>query len=79
MRLDRNRFTCSYEGGKKNYNDFDFGTFIGRFPSDCAASMAVKGLMSQVTAGQEVESEVGLRKKRKGNPTSFSNSRPAVT
>ena len=29
---------------KKSLN-FKFGTFIGRFPSDAAASMAVKGLM----------------------------------
>ena len=26
-------------------NEFRFGTFVGRFPSDGAASMAVKGLM----------------------------------
>ena len=50
---------------QKIYNDFKFGTFTGRFPSDCAASTAVKGLMSQVRAGQEVESEVGLKKKKK--------------
>ena len=30
---------------KKSLNDFKFGTFIGRFPSGAAASMAVKGLM----------------------------------
>ena len=54
--------------GQKLYNDFKFGTFIGRFPSDCAASMAVKGLMSQVMAGQEVESEVGQRQKKKRQP-----------
>ena len=29
---------------KKTRNDFKFGTVIGRFPSDDAASMAVKGL-----------------------------------
>ena len=28
----------------KGFNDFKFGTFIGRFPSDRAASMALKGL-----------------------------------
>ena len=28
----------------KSRNDFKFGTFTGRFPSDGAASMAVKGL-----------------------------------
>ena len=27
----------------KSQNDFRFGTFVGRFPSDRAASMAVKG------------------------------------
>ena len=30
--------------GGKSLNDFKFGTFIGRFPSDGAASMAEKGL-----------------------------------
>ena len=30
--------------GEKSLNDFKFGTFAGRFPSDGAASMAVKGL-----------------------------------
>ena len=30
--------------GAKTLNGFKFGTFIGRFPSDSAASMAVKGL-----------------------------------
>ena len=30
--------------GKKDRNDFQFGTFVGRFPSESAASMAVKGL-----------------------------------
>ena len=29
---------------EKGLNDFKFGTFGGRFPSDGAASMAVKGL-----------------------------------
>ena len=29
---------------KKSLNDFTFGTFIGRFPSDGAASLAAKGL-----------------------------------
>ena len=31
-------------GGGGGLNDFKFGTVIGRFPSDGAASMAVKGL-----------------------------------
>ena len=29
---------------QKSFNGFKFGTLIGRFPSDSAASMAVKGL-----------------------------------
>ena len=37
-------FTCSSEVGKSHLNDFAFGIFLGRFPSDGAASMAVKGL-----------------------------------
>ena len=32
-------------GGGGSFNDFKFGIFIGRFPNDCAASMAVKELM----------------------------------
>ena len=28
----------------KGFNNFEFGTFIGRFPSDDAVSMAVKWL-----------------------------------
>ena len=44
MHFDRNTFTCSREGGKKSLNGFKFCTFIGRFPSDGAASTAVKGL-----------------------------------
>ena len=34
----------SSEGSKKSPNGFTFVTFIGRFPSDCAASVAMKGL-----------------------------------
>ena len=34
--------------GGKGLNDVKFGTFIGRFQSDCKASMAVKGLISSV-------------------------------
>ena len=29
---------------KKSLNDFKFGTFISRFPSNGGASMSVKGL-----------------------------------
>ena len=43
--FDRNLFTCSCEGGT-GLSDFKFGTFIGGFPSDGVASMAVKGLKS---------------------------------
>ena len=32
-------------GGRERLNDFKSGTFIGRFPSDGAASTAAKGLM----------------------------------
>ena len=34
-------------GGGRSLNDFKFGTFIGRFQSDDAASMAVKGLTGE--------------------------------
>ena len=30
--------------GEKGLNDFKFGTFMGRFRNDGAASMAVRGL-----------------------------------
>ena len=33
-------------GGRRTYNEFEFGTFIGRLQGDGACSMAVKGLMS---------------------------------
>ena len=60
MRFNRSPFTCSRNGGKKSLNDFKFGTFIGRFPSDSAASIAVKGLTSTETIrlirdGEKVE------------------------
>ena len=35
--------------GEKSLNDFTLGTFTGRFPSDGAASMAVKGLKAPYT------------------------------
>ena len=34
--------------GEKSLNNFKFGTFTGRFPSDGVASMAAKGLISLV-------------------------------
>ena len=40
VHLNKSPFTCSCE----SLNDFKFGTFIGHFPSDMLASMAVKGL-----------------------------------
>ena len=50
VHFDRNPFTCSYKSGKKeeDLNDLKFGTFIGRFPRDGAACMAVKGLSTTV-------------------------------
>ena len=44
VHVDRNPFTYSYKE-EKSLNDFKFGTFIGRFPSDGAASIAVKELL----------------------------------
>ena len=44
MHFDRNPFTCSCEKEKK-LTDFKFGTFVSRFLSDGAASMAAKGLI----------------------------------
>ena len=41
-------FTCKVGvggGGGGDLDDFKFGTFIGRFPSDGAARVAVKGLI----------------------------------
>ena len=34
-----------HEKRGKSHNDFKFGIFVGRFPSDDAASMAVNGLI----------------------------------
>ena len=51
MNFDSSPFTCSCAGEKKkNLNNLKFGTFIGRFSSDDAASMAVKGLIGTVKA-----------------------------
>ena len=38
-------------GGGGDHNDFDFGTFIGRFRNVGAARMAVKGLISMAVKG----------------------------
>ena len=35
---------------KKDPHGFKFGTFVGRFPSDSAASMAVKGLTLEASS-----------------------------
>ena len=39
---------------KIGLNDFKFATFIGRFPSEGAASMAVKGLMFHLIVRERV-------------------------
>ena len=47
MHLERKVLSCGLANGESR-NNFKFGTFIGRFPSDGAANMAVKGLILQV-------------------------------
>ena len=37
-------FSCAHAKGGNSLNDFKFGTFIGRFLNNGAASMTVKGL-----------------------------------
>ena len=37
-------FSRAHAKGGKSHNDFKFGTLTGSFPSDGAASKAVKGL-----------------------------------
>ena len=44
--------SCTPPKGKKGLSDFTFGTFIGRFQSDGAASMAVKGLSTHDTTNK---------------------------
>ena len=44
MHFNRNHFSRARAQVKKDFNDFKFGTFLGRFPSDGAGSIAVKGL-----------------------------------
>jgi len=48
VHFGRSPFTCSGEEGEKSLNDFRFGTSIGRFQSDCAASTEVKGLITLI-------------------------------
>ena len=51
------------KGQTKSPDDFRFGTPIGRFPRDGAASMAVKGLKSTLTAMSLTE-HTGEREKQ---------------
>ena len=51
MRFDRNPFTCSNEEGKKALMVSNLA-FIGRFPHDGAASLAVKELILQSGGGR---------------------------
>ena len=44
---------------RKSLNEFKFGTFVGRFPSDTLAGLALKGLTSNPRNGYPSE-----RKKR---------------
>ena len=46
-----------YEKGQKGRNDFKFDTFVGRFWSDGAASMAAKGLTQQQQQQQQQQQE----------------------
>ena len=48
MHFDRHHFVCSCQR-EKSFNDLKFGTFIGRFPNDGPASMAVERLTSTET------------------------------
>ena len=43
-------------GGGGSFNDFKFGNFTGRFPSDCAASMAVKELRERYRTTDQTRS-----------------------
>ena len=49
VHFGRNPFTCACEGGvKKSLDGFQFCSFSGRFSSDGAASVAVKGLITDM-------------------------------
>ena len=37
--------SLAHEKGRKSLNDFKFGTFAARFPSDTMANMVMKGLI----------------------------------
>ena len=47
MHFDRSTFLSAHAKGETSLNDFKFGTFIGLFPSDTLANMAVKGLSDE--------------------------------
>ena len=57
------------KGQTKSPNDFRFGTPTGRFPSDGAASMAVKGLKSTLTTMSLTEHTGGEREKETDRKT----------
>ena len=67
MHFGRNSFTCSWgRGGEGGLNDFQFGTVIGRLPSDGVASIAVKGLTSfkfSVSGGQTFRNQTKEQRK----------------
>ena len=54
--------SCAHAKGGKSLNDFKFGSFIGRFQSDGAASMAVKGLMCVKLVFALVQDKVDVRR-----------------
>ena len=45
--------SCAHAKRGQSLNGFRFGSFIGRFPSDCAASMAVKVFQSEQKRTEE--------------------------
>ena len=47
--------------GQKGLNDFKLSTFIGRFESDGAASIAVKGLRNGRELGGSITSRLAFR------------------
>ena len=59
MNFGRSSFTCSsHAKGAQRVNNFEFGTFIGRFPNDDAASLAVKGLIFFYTSSKQRSSPI---------------------
>ena len=45
LRILMEIFSGAHAKGVQSLNDFKFGIFIGHFPNDGVASMAMKGLM----------------------------------